>query len=62
MSWVRIEDRFALHPKVVGLSDGAFRLYVSGLCYANLYHTDGRISHAAALALYQRIAGLTAAR
>jgi hypothetical protein len=31
------------HPKVIGLSDGAFRLYVAGLCYSARHLTDGVI-------------------
>lgn len=41
MTWVRIDDLFPDHPKVIGLSDAAFRLFISGLCYANRYLTDG---------------------
>lgn len=43
MSWVRIDDLFPEHPKVVGLSDAAFRAYIEGLCYANRHLTDGVI-------------------
>ncbi|GGP55648.1 hypothetical protein [Streptomyces abikoensis] len=43
MPWVRLDDRFASHRKVRMLSDRAFRLYVSGLCYASDNLTDGRI-------------------
>lgn len=43
MSWTKIDDRFADHPKVVGLSDRAFRLYVTALCYASRHETDGAI-------------------
>lgn len=43
MSWVRLDDNFPNHPKVIGLSDKAFRLYISGLCYASHYLTDGLI-------------------
>jgi hypothetical protein len=31
----------SLHPKVVQLSHGAFRLHISGILYANRYLTDG---------------------
>lgn len=44
MSWVRIDDRFPRHPKIVGLSDAAFRLHVTGLCYCAEHLTDGRIT------------------
>ena len=43
MSWIRLDDNFPNHPKVVGLNDQAFRLYISGLCYASHYLTDGLI-------------------
>lgn len=29
------------HPKIVGLSDSAFRAWVEGLCYCAEYLTDG---------------------
>jgi len=35
------------HPKIVGLSDGAFRLWVWGLTYAQAHLTDGWIPDAA---------------
>lgn len=41
MTWVKIDDGFPDHPKVVGLSDEAFRLYITSLCYAGKYLTDG---------------------
>lgn len=45
MGWVRIDDNFADHPKVIGLSDAAFRLFVTGLCYSNRQLTDGLIPY-----------------
>lgn len=47
MTWVRIDDTFPDHPKVVGLTDSAFRTYVAGLCYAARYLTDGAIPSSA---------------
>lgn len=44
MVWVRLEDSFDEHPKIVGLSDGAFRAHVEALCYSNRHLLDGRIS------------------
>ncbi|WP_288019020.1 hypothetical protein [Tepidiforma sp.] len=41
MAWIRIDDRMPYHPKVVGLSAEAFRLYVASLCYAGGHETDG---------------------
>lgn len=43
MSWARFDDNFPDHPKVEGLSDAAFRLHVSGICYSARYLTDGYI-------------------
>lgn len=34
MSWVRIDDRFADHTKIMGLTDKEFRIHVNALCYA----------------------------
>jgi len=41
MAWIRIDDRMPYHPKVIGLSAEAFRLYVASLCYAGGHETDG---------------------
>lgn len=41
--WLRLDDGFPEHPKVVGLTDAAFRLEVSALCYAHRNLTDGHI-------------------
>jgi len=46
MGWVRIDDNFADHPKVIALSDSAFRTYITALCYSNRQLTDGFIPHA----------------
>lgn len=43
MAWIKIDDSFPDHPKVVGLSDQAFRTHISGLCYCGRYLTDGFI-------------------
>ncbi|MFJ1695727.1 hypothetical protein ACIOHC_11335 [Streptomyces sp. NPDC088252] len=43
MPWVRLDDRFPTHRKVALLSDRAFRLYVSALCWASENLTEGRI-------------------
>src|SRR5262245_60106863 len=47
MAWVRIDDRAMNHPKIVGLSDKAFRLWVWGLTYAQQHLTDGHLTTAA---------------
>lgn len=43
MAWIRLDDNFPEHPKIIGLSDSAFRLFISMLCYSNRYLTDGLI-------------------
>lgn len=44
VTWVRIDDGFAEHPKIMGLSDRAFRLHVTALCYCGRNLTDGHLS------------------
>jgi hypothetical protein len=43
MTWLNIDDQMPEHPKIVALTDGAFRLHVSAIAYANRYLTDGII-------------------
>lgn len=43
MPWVRLDDRFPSHRKVALLSDRAFRLYVSALCWSSENLTEGKI-------------------
>lgn len=45
MGWVRLDDNFADHPKIIALSDSAFRLFITGLCYSNRQLTDGIIPY-----------------
>jgi hypothetical protein len=45
MPWVKLDDRFPSHRKVALLSDRAFRLYVSALCWSSENLTEGRITH-----------------
>lgn len=47
MAWVRIHDGAMTHPKIVGLSDKAFRLWIWGLSYSQQHLTDGQIPAAA---------------
>ena len=44
MVWVRLDDRFPEDPAVVNLSDAAFRVYVTALCYCGRNETDGAFS------------------
>lgn len=43
MSWVRLDDQMPDHPKLLGVSDAAFRLHVHALCYSARQLTDGRV-------------------
>lgn len=45
--WVRIDENAMDHPKIGGLPDGAFRLWVQGLAYCQKYLTDGFIGDVA---------------
>jgi len=47
MTWVKIDDSFPDHPKIIGLSDSAFRAHIQGLCYCGRFLTDGFIPSAA---------------
>jgi len=51
MPWVRIDENAMDHPKIAGLSDGAFRLWVQGLAYCQKHLTDGLIQAFAMKAL-----------
>ncbi len=42
-TYIRLHDGMPDHPKVVGLSDAAFRLYVEALCWCSKYLTDGAV-------------------
>jgi hypothetical protein len=41
--WVKLDDHFPEHPKVIAAGPLAAWLYVAGLCYANRLLTDGFI-------------------
>lgn len=47
MAYVRVDDGAMSHPKILGLSDRAFRLWIWGLCYAQMHLTDGYLPLAA---------------
>ena len=47
MTWIKIDDSFPDHPKIIGLSDQAFRIHIRCLCYCGRYLTDGFIPYAA---------------
>ena len=52
--WVKLDDHFDDHPKIAGLSDGAFRLHVSALTYCARKDTEGRIARSVLLKLQPR--------
>jgi hypothetical protein len=41
--WLRLDDGFGEHPKIVDLSDKAFRVHVLALLYCARNLTDGRL-------------------
>lgn len=43
MPWAYLDDSYASHPKIVGLSDAAFRLHTAGILYCARHLTDGLI-------------------
>jgi len=47
MTWIKIDDQFADHPKFVARSDTAIATWVRALAYASRYLTDGIIPKAA---------------
>lgn len=44
MPWIRIDENAMEHPKISGLPDGTFRLWISGLAFCQKYLTDGEIA------------------
>jgi len=47
MTWVRIDDGFADHPKIIAAGPMALVAQVRALCYCSRHLTDGRISEEA---------------
>src|SRR3990167_2964612 len=43
MAWVRLDEEFPDHPKIVSAGPLAAWLYVAGLCYCNRLLTNGFI-------------------
>jgi hypothetical protein len=65
MTYAKLLDDFPEHQKVVALSDGAFRLYVTALCYSSRNATNGVVSAAMLPRLrgsQRRVAELVVAR
>lgn len=59
MPWVKLDDRFPSHRKIALLSDRAFRLHVSAMCWCAENLTDGHIGDRE-LALVTRVRGVKA--
>lgn len=59
MPWVKLDDRFPSHRKIALLSDRAFRLHVSAMCWCAENLTDGHISDRE-LALVANVRGVKA--
>lgn len=51
MTWVKLDDHFAGHPKIEAVGPLAAWLHVAALCYSSQYLTDGRIPKPKALKL-----------
>src|SRR5882757_9587617 len=51
MGWVRIDDNFPHHPKVIAAGPVAMALYVSAICYSNAYLTNGFVTKVSLKAL-----------
>lgn len=47
MTWIKLDDKCPLHPKVVRLCNESFGVWVKMLCYCSQYLTDGKIPIAA---------------
>lgn len=62
MTWVRIDEGFSEHPKVLAAGADAAWLFVAGLCYCNRNRTNGFIPVAALsrLSVSRKAAGLAA--
>lgn len=45
MTWAKLDDQFPEHPRIVGLSDKAFRLHVAAICVTARKLTDGHINN-----------------
>ena len=46
-TYIKLVDTSPRHPKVVDLSDAAFRVWIEAMCYSSEYLTDGVVSRSA---------------
>lgn len=51
MPWVKIDEEFASHPKVLEAGPLGMALQIAALCYCNRHLTNGHLSRAAAMTL-----------
>lgn len=54
MTWVKLDDQFPDHPKVVKAGGDAAWLHVTAICYANRHLTDGFIPEGQVIRLSDR--------
>jgi hypothetical protein len=47
MSWIKLDDQFFTHPKIVDLSKDAKLLYLAALTYCGAHLTDGGLTRGA---------------
>jgi hypothetical protein len=43
MTWLRLDDGFATHPKVLQVSDRSLRAFLVALCWSGHHSTDGKV-------------------
>ncbi len=55
MTWIKLDDKTPRHPKVAGLSDRAKWAWLSSLCYASEFLTDGVVPMAFIVTVSRRL-------
>lgn len=55
MTWIKLDDKTPRHPKVAGLSDRAKWAWLSSLCYASEFLTDGAVPTAFLVTVPRRV-------
>lgn len=60
--WLRFDDNYPNHPKVIGLSSHAFTLNTCAICYAGRHHTDGFLPAAVVPRLWHFERGVSVSR
>lgn len=43
MTWVKLDDGFWMHPKILGAGNTATGIFARMLAYCGCYHTDGLV-------------------